>query len=843
VKTVIKKQVLLLALCLSALIMQAQGEQEDKKAGSALIGELIEWANSLRFSDPQKALAYLERAQQIAEKESDRRLQAEVSQSMSIYFYARGDFDKALDCDKKTLTAYKSLNDMGGMAYAHNGVAVTLSDMGYHHEALNNYIEAELLMNQLGDSVGLQMVYVNMGVALDYLRDFKGALELYHKSLNIGLALDLYDELGDVFNNMAEAYMQLGDYQVAYGYYLKAQDIYNKTDQIEGKVMIKGNVAEYYRITKDFESAEPLYLAAIEEYGALQNNHGKCINLLGVGKLYSDSKKFDDAENYLNEALKLARQHRYVNELIEAQRELATISYLKKNYEKAYEYFQAYDAAKDSIYIASRNVEYDRLRRSFEADRNQHELEALQLQRDKDLIISDQKDRWGYALLIIVVMLLGFSVSVALLYQRLRRTNALLEKNGEDLVQKNNEIAKQTRQLQVANAKLLSEKKLAEISSEAKAEFVSVLSHEIRTPLNAIIGLSHLLKTEVQAPEHKKHIDALSYSAENLMGFTTNILELSRLDAGKIELQKEAFNLPELLERIKHTFEPALLGKNLSITINYLDDLPHEIIGDRVRLTQILLNLISNAIKYTEKGGVRVEIEKCRSVNKVDKDVSLCFMIIDSGIGIEYNLQDKVFDRYSRLQKESTLTPQGTGLGLSIAKSLVELLGGEITFSSQPGEGSTFKVKLNFELPERTNSKQDESKVQVAFEENILAGKHVLLVEDNPVNILFTKKILTGWGIIVDIAENGRIAVEKASATYFDLILMDLQMPEMNGIDASKAIAEFLPDVPIVALTANADGDTSRLLEHAPMCDLLEKPFRPDELKAKLLRWLFIDKD
>lgn len=833
---------LFISLCFVVFCLACYSQTEHQslpddeiKAGSQVVSELLKWAKELQFDDPDKALVYLNRAKEIADNRSDRELQANVSQAMSIYYWSKGDFENALECDRKTLSLYQSLNNETGLAYAFNSLAVTLSDMGYSNEAIKNYIEAELLMTQLNDSVGLQMVYVNMGVALDNLRDYEGALRLYHKSLDIGMALDLYDELGDVFNNMAEAYVALKKYDLAYGYYLKAQDIYQNTGQVEGMAMIQGNLADYFRLSGNDLLAEELYLKAVEEYTRIKGNHGLCMNMVGLGKVYLNQGEHKAALNILKQALELAKTNNYIPELIEAQRTISQVYFFTKKYSEAYESFLEYDVMKDSLYNSTRIVEFDRLRKSFEADKNQRDLEALQLQREKDIIISQQKDRWGYALIVVTLMLLGFLITVVLLYQRLRSTNTLLEKRGGDLVAKNKEIEKQTRQLQVANAKLLSEKKLAEISSEAKAEFVSVLSHEIRTPLNAIIGLTHLLKSELPESERKKHIESLSYSAENLIGFTTNILEMSRLDAGRIEIQKEVFNLPELLNRIKTTFEPALKEKSLSLDVNCDNGVPQLIVGDRVRLTQVLLNLISNAVKYTEKGGVRVEVEKC---TEREQSIDLCFMVIDTGMGIEKDLQEKIFDRYSRLQNESTLTPQGTGLGLSIAKTLVELMGGTIVFSSEAGQGSTFKVKLPFDKTGHEKIENQKQTKPIVKNTISLDGKHILLVEDNPVNVLFTKKILSGWGIYVDVAENGLLAIEKAQEKDFDLILMDLQMPEMNGIDASERIAKFSPDIPIIALTANADGDTSKLLERAPMCDLLEKPFRPDELKSKIEQWI-----
>lgn len=800
---------------------------------SAEVERLLDRGMELLYTDPERSSEYFKNAEKLANRSSDQETMALTCQSLSIYYWARGMFQKALECDRRALSLYQALGDTAGIAYSLNGLAVSLTDLGLNHEALKNYLEAERIFTQLNDSSGLQMTYLNLGVVFDEMKDLEAATGFYEQALEIGLKLGLMIEVGDVYNNMAEIKLQQGKMDEAYDLYSRAFKIYKNEKDDAGIALVKGNLADYYSQANNYSVSETLFNEAFEAYAKMEDENGKCQIALGLGQLYRKMKRFGESEEMLLQVIHLAEKHQYLDLFIQAQREFAGLMYDQHEYDRAYQAFIKYDLAKDSLYRESRSREFDNLRMAYEAEEKERQLSALKSEREKEQLLSIEKDRSSNAILAIAILLFLFSITGILFYTRLKKINNKLEEHQNHLELKNAEIAKQAEALQAANEKLLNEKKLAEISSEAKADFVSVLSHEIRTPLNAIVGISHALQEEIEDPGQQEYLNALSHSADTLLGFTNNILDLSKLDAGKLELNEEQINIKSLIKQITNTFETSVKEKGLFLETTFSEDTPQVVEGDKMRLTQILLNLISNAVKYTESGGINLDI-KCSGWEP--NAVWIQFLVMDTGQGIPEDLQPKIFDRYSRLQFESTLTPQGSGLGLSITKSLVELMGGSISFESEKNQGTTFEVKLRFRPAIATNGEQySNSEHAPNFS---LKGKSILLVEDNEVNVLFTERLLKKLELEVEIARDGEEAVAKSEKSDYDIVLMDLQMPKMNGVDAATHILRHRPESRIIALTANSDNELKDQLRKTGFLDVLIKPFKPAELGNKILHWI-----
>lgn len=831
-------------LCLMSVIgLQAQPTNAEKidieVSGIKLeVEELIEQGEELLYRDPEQSKIYFERALELATRSEDPGILAMAHQSMSIYFWARGDFQRAMESDRRALSFYQTSGDREGFAYALNGLAVSLTDLGLYHEALKHFLEAEKILTETQDSTGLQMIYLNLGVVFEKMDDFDAAMDFYKQALELSLALNLYAEVADVYNNMAEIKLMRGYDDEAYELYSMAFKIYKSENDLPGIAIIKLNLGDYYRKKKNYPVAESLFLEAAEACQKMKDFHGYCETKLLLGKLYRQTGRYSESEEYLREVIEESRKKQYLELYIEGQRQWAQLMYVQENYPEAYRSFLAYDLAKDSLQKATRSREFDNLRMAYEAEEKERQLSALQSEREKERIISQQKDRLGNALIVIASLLLIFSIAGILFYTRLQKINNKLEEQQGHLEVKNKEIREQAEKLKAANTRLINEKKLAEISSEAKAEFVSVLSHEIRTPLNAIVGISDALQDEIEESGPREYLDALTHSASNLLAFTNNILDLSRLDAGKLELNEETIELRYLINQISKTFETTIEKKGLFLIRKIDDEIPTFVRGDKMRLTQILLNIISNAVKYTSSGGISVDVN---CTGWIKNGVEIEFKVMDTGQGIPEELKSKIFDRYSRLQFESTLTPQGSGLGLSITKSLVELMDGTIDFESEPGSGTTFRVSLAFRPAINSEGELTKNTTSSDQLENILAGKRMLLVEDNEVNIMFTERLLQKLGIEVEIARDGEEAIEKSSETYFDLILMDLQMPKINGIEAAKIILKKNHALRIIALTANTENSMKKQLINAGFRDMLIKPFDPKTLGQKLVNWLQIN--
>lgn len=377
-------------------------------------------------------------------------------------------------------------------------------------------------------------------------------------------------------------------------------------------------------------------------------------------------------------------------------------------------------------------------------------------------------------------------------------------------------------------------KQRAEDATHAKSQFLSMMSHEIRTPMNAIIGLTNLLMDEPVTPEQKEHIRLIKFSGENLLGIINDILDFSKIEAGKVSLEQIDFNLFELVHNLKRIFAQRVSEKNIHFHLHYTADVPHIIKGDQVRLNQILTNLLSNAIKFTHQGYVELTVQ---SVGVFENQHLIQFNIKDTGIGIDPEKLNSIFDSFSQANSDTARIYGGTGLGLTITRHLVELMDSSIHVESQPGYGSRFY----FILPMMMGALADkEEKIFIQNEPSANKGIHVLLVDDNVINQVVAENFLRKWGMTVDVANDGVEALELIQNKSYSVVLMDLQMPKMDGYEATrrirglKEIDSYFITVPIIALTASAMVDVKDKVIEIGMNDFITKPFVPEELHAKI---------
>ena len=376
---------------------------------------------------------------------------------------------------------------------------------------------------------------------------------------------------------------------------------------------------------------------------------------------------------------------------------------------------------------------------------------------------------------------------------------------------------------------LITARNEAENAARAKSDFLSVMSHEIRTPLNAIIGYIHLLINENPLPAQVQYLNILQVSARNLLSLINDVLDFSKIEEGKIVFNNSDFDIRLLLNDVKmaHKMRAEENGNILKVMLD--DEIPTFVKGDTTRLTQILNNLISNAIKFTKNGRITVTLQ-LKSIK--EKHCEVYFSVSDTGIGISDENQKKIFDRFTQAHQYITREYGGSGLGLAIIKKLLNLMDADIFVESMPGKGSNFYFTLNFEIsatPNFTNDKVLEIKED-------LGGIRILLVEDVFFNALLAKKMLNNMNAEVVIAENGLVAVELVRKEHFDLILMDVQMPVMDGYTASMEIRKFNLNVPIFPLTASTSQGMQERFASIGITDFIFKPINPDNLFTTIQR-------
>lgn len=397
------------------------------------------------------------------------------------------------------------------------------------------------------------------------------------------------------------------------------------------------------------------------------------------------------------------------------------------------------------------------------------------------------------------------------------------------------ELIKEIAERKKTEIKLIKTKEEAEAATFSKSLFLAKMSHEIRTPMNGIIGTIDILKDTILTGEQKDFLDIIDVSANNLLSIINDILDISKIEAGKVELENKNFNLYIIVDEIIKLLSFKASEKSLIIHKNISQEVPEFVIGDFVRLKQIIINLMNNAIKFTKKGSITLEIEKTKQVNN---KIHLLFRIIDTGTGISEEGQKRLFQEFSQADISITRKYGGTGLGLIISKKLSKLMDGEIGVESKIGTGSTFWFTVVLETG--SEIKKESEKKPMKEKQEISKKLSILVAEDNVINQKVAMINLKQLGHNVEIAVNGKMAVDMYNKNKYDLILMDIQMPVLDGIEATKEIRKIEKEnnvsdkIKIVAITANAMKEDKNKCLSAGMDDYITKPFKSEDMDRAL---------
>ncbi|MBK9026019.1 MAG: response regulator [Saprospiraceae bacterium] len=695
---------------------------------------------------------------------------------------------------------------------------------------------------------------------LKYLREPTSALgywykrkEKYPKALSYLLESHRLSEelkLMDISyarNNEAIAliHIQIGNYKEAEKYIDKSLQIAHflkDTFQLGSSYLGKSNLmlklkdeakAQFFidsamYVMKNVKHCEPCYNIAKTLNAAIKNLSGNYSGALselkeievfykkGEGPMpepvfftekaraYLGLKKYESAIQILN-AVKVA-EHTYNKDVSDNYDILSKAYEGIGDYNNALKNFRLHVQAEDTLAVWQNSSEATRLELE-----NQFTQQQLQSELDFQTQMNVQKSTRNWILFLgIAALLLAMG-----LYLRLRYT-----RKTQRLLQHKNEIIE-------------AEKEKAQASEKAKHQFLANMSHEIRTPMNAIKGMTDILIRRNPNDDQKEYLDGIKQSSDSLLFIINDILDISKIEAGKVELEQEPFSVNELVKNVHTIMQFKAEEKGLEL----LKDIPSgnlNVNGDATRLRQILINLIGNAIKFTENGLVTTSVKS----EQVGEKLNLHFCVSDTGIGIEQSNIDKIFESFEQAYSDTSRKFGGTGLGLSISKKLVELHNGKIWVESEKGKGSQF----HFIIPYASAESGAEVKPTEDFSNNIadtIKGIRILLVEDNAFNVVVAQEELEDAieGVQVEVAENGLIAVEKLKSSAFDVILMDIQMPVMNGFEATKVIRALDSEkaqIPIIAMTANVLKEEVDLCYQAGMNDFIGKPFDTNELLNKI---------
>jgi signal transduction histidine kinase len=674
-------------------------------------------------------------------------------------------------------------------------------------------------------------------LALFYM--IKGEHELSKKAS--AEAIEIFQELNDEIGlanakySIASIYYKTDNYQLGLINLLDCLTIYKKHNDYFNIARTQKSLGTIYEYIGDEKNAIKAYEDSIRSALEIKDRNLESNAYNPLSGIYLDQNNIDKAYEIISKAVVIKRATGDIRGLAFALYGRGKVFFKTKEYDKAEADFK--EAIRIHLEMNERlgiGMCYYKIAKLY-LDTSRHDLAlkninlALEVSTKFNIVIIRYKSY--FILYELYKKENKIELALSYLEEYLKVKEQVINVQTTKIIE-NYELIKAMESIENKNmlererAAIYEKTQRAEQLAKIKQDFLSTMSHEIRTPLNAVISISNLLK-ERQDPEENQLIASLNFASQNLLRIINDILDFTKLDAGKVRLEHKPYALDQLLVEIKNTYQPLANEKGLDVFLNIDTKIAKSYLFDSTKLTQIISNLISNAINYTSKGSVQINL---KLLNRVDKRDLLRFEVQDTGVGIaEKDLTD-IFDSFSQPQSITTRTQGGTGLGLAIVKKLVGLYGSEIHVSSKVNTGSTFYFELMLESTNITlfEINRDISKLE---------GKNVLIVDDNLINTMVAKKLLNKWGIIVHQAGNGSEAVEIANLQKFDFILMDIHMPIMDGYEACSIIrttANKNTKTPIFALTADitADQVSSNI---SNFNGFLHKPIEIEKLKEALL--------
>ncbi|MGP1992658.1 ATP-binding protein [Zobellia laminariae] len=711
-------------------------------------------------------------------------------------------------------------------AQAQDSLVVENSDVRIYFE------EARAFRNRDQTDLALEALEKASKVA-EKNEDVKALIDCYHKFALVYLKLkkeettyfywdrakallkDIEYPYGNAMQKYIEAILLFHDEKNFQAIFMlnEAKQLNNDRNFFNNILLAEGNI--YLKLEK-YDSATKNFNSLIINTDIYESDYLATRAYLGLAKLNLATEKFEQSAENGENALKLAKKNKFFKEIWEANEMLTTV------YERLGKYDKSLANNKDLLQIRDSLFNIARMKTEAKtAEKIQFDFMSDEIKRQEQKIeeLNESKNKSDITIILTSALL----IIITLLAVSLFRNNQIKLKTNDLLQTKNNEL-KAARDAAV-NA------------MEAKTNFLSTVSHELRTPLYAVTGLTHLLLEENPSKGQKEHLKALKFSGDYLLNFINDILQINKIDADKLEPLNVEFNLKKVLQEVIDSLKQGAQTNNTTLILDYDTKIPYHLMSDPLKLSQIFLNLVGNALKFTKGGEVKVT---AKLMKKDDEDVTLYFEVKDNGIGIAKEQQQNIFDGFEQGSIQINREYGGTGLGLTIVKSLLGLFESKIELESELGVGSTFFFQIEMK---GKDSIVDDIPFEVTPQDFKFKGLNILIVEDNKINQVITKKMLTKKEITSDIANDGGEAIDMARENYYDAILMDIHMPGIGGEEATIEIRKFDIVTPIIALTAISLDDSLESFYAAGCNDVVTKPFKPEVFYQKIGENIFNRKE
>ena len=678
-----------------------------------------------------------------------------------------------------------------------------------YYQARKEFDDALKIARDLKENRLTGIVYYNIGSLLLEMEEYEEAELSFRKAIEKQELLNDKNSLAKSYDGLADTFLNQFRFDTSKKYYKIAEDLFNSAGNTDEQLYttLKKGIAHYKQdeFTFALEAFDSCIAAA---------NKKKDIDILSAAYLYKGhlEARLINLESGARTSYKgymIAEDNNIVEVLKNSFLVISDIEELKGENVKANYYLKKHIRYNDSLNAIKSNKLSTKKRLEFLSN-NETEYQIEKIENFEELKNTKAINKVTTLLSIALITILSlFTIS-------LYKNNTIRKKSNSELSTKNKE--------------LIIAKDKAEQATKAKANFLSTVTHELRTPLYAVTGLTNILLDEEPKKEQLHHLKSLKFSGDYLLTFINDILEVNKIEAQKVELEKEPFNLKLMVENIISALNNAQVNNSVKINLDYSKDLPETFVSDQVKLSQIFINLIGNSIKFTKDGVIWVRIKKQSNTNN---KYILGFEIEDNGIGISQEKQDNIFESFSQGSVEINRKYGGTGLGLSIVKGLVDVLGGTISLKSEIDKGTTFYFELPLTKIDKIEKQTAESYFKTISKKE-LDKICVLIVEDNKINQMITQKTLSKMNISSHIVDNGEDAVIHAKTNKYNVVLMDIHMPGISGVEATKQIREFDKDLIIFALTAVTLDDKIQEFNEVGFTNIISKPFK-QEMFEKIL--------
>lgn len=724
-----------------------------------------------------------------------RRYISGIMKLLGDIYFENNLLSEAFSSYKTALQYGKDANDLEKIHHSLFQLSTIAIQQVDYASVLEYSLEGYEISKQIGN-VGYQIDHlINLGIIYDNQNKLDKAYYYYNKALILCDTITDKRRLAVIMNNLGYVGMKKKDYDNSLFYLKKGLRLSEEMNDIRVQAFNTHDIGNVYELLGDHQLAILYYDRAIQLFKEVNHVFGLAMAAGSLGKFYFKINKIAEAEKALKYSLVLADSIGSLEHLYEAHKTLSELYEKVGNTKLSLLHFKTYSAIKDSVEKEERQQKQTRLELQVEYNKKEAEIKAEQAIKDSQTLAELSRQKLLRNAFIIGLLLLFIFFGV--------------------VIRQNRKIAKA--------------KKKAEESERFKQQFLANMSHEIRTPMNAVMGMTNLLIDKKHLPEQMKYLSGIRKSSDTLLHIINDILDLSKIEAGKMDLEQIDFSIHDVSQQVLDTLQHKAEEKGLQL-VSTIRNIPKVVVGDPVRLNQVLMNLMGNAIKFTEKGSVELRITSVDGKTK--------FEVIDTGIGIPKDKLNTVFENFSQANSSDTRKYGGTGLGLSISKQLVELHGGNISIESELGKGSCFSFEVTYLIG--SEEKYFEQLRAGDIDGSVLNGLRILLADDNEYNRTVANDTLTSKAsVTITEAHNGKEALELLQNKDFDIILMDVQMPMMDGYEATRQIRKLSSEknkTPIIALTASVIRSDLDKCKEAGMNDYVPKPFKTSELISAIAK-------